>query len=111
MTNNNNCISLPDKNTLVSGSVEGRSTGKIHFLYSSDKLGREKVRDMKTRNRVSITASHDIRLEKVGLSFELLHLRRTMQIQLPANLKSLKIVHCCTVACLANSIYERCASC
>ena len=65
--------------------MEGRTTGKIHFLYSWDKLGREKVRDMKTRKRVSITASHDIRLEKVGLSFELPNLRRAMQIKLPTN--------------------------
>ncbi len=51
---------------------------------------------MKTKKSVSITASHDIRLEKVGLSFELPNLRQAMQIKLPAN-----------VVCS----YEQCASC
>ena len=67
--------------------MEGRSTGKIHFLYSGDKLGREKVSDMNTRKSVSITASHEMRLEKVGLSFELLNRRRAMQMKLPVRIK------------------------
>ena len=52
-------------------------------MYSGDKLGREKVREMNTRKSVSITASHEMRLEKVGLSFELLNRRRAMQMKLP----------------------------
>ena len=90
--NNLSEIILPVRNTLVSGSVEGRSTGKIHFLYSGDKLGREKVREMNTRKSVSITASHEMRLEKVGLSFELLNRRRAMQMKLPVGVEIVQSV-------------------
>ena len=47
------------------------------------------MREMNTRKRVSIRASHEIRLEKVGLSFELPNLSRAMQIKLPENGQSL----------------------
>ena len=52
---------------------------------------------MNTRKRVSIRASHEIRLEKVGLSFEPPNLRRAMQIKLPEHGQSLEmgIVACC----------------
>ena len=46
---------------------------------------------MNTRKRVSIRASHEIRLEKVGLSFELPNLSRAMQIKLPENGHSLEV--------------------
>ena len=62
---------------------------------------------MNTRKRVSIRASHESRLEKVGLSFELPNLSRAMQIKLPTNGQSLEM--CIAASCLqaAYIYYER----
>ena len=70
--------------------MEGRRTGKIHFLYSRDKLGRENVSEMNTRKSESITANHEMRLENVGFSAVALNLSRAMQNKLPVTVSCLQ---------------------
>ena len=84
---------------LVRGSVEGSTVGNTHVLYSADNEGRENVNNtniyncnfllycpdttyslrflsidyLLTRNRESIIANQEIRLEKVGFNLLLLN--------------------------------------
>merc|ERR1712198_433803 len=68
---------------LVRGKLVGSRAGNIHFLYSSDKHGSENVSAKKIRKTESITASHVIKFENVGLSLLFLHCSRLMHTKFP----------------------------